>query len=223
MCGRYYLHSGVEALTWLVGDLRSDILLQPRYNIAPTQPVPIIRADAEGGHHLALVRWGLIPAWSKGPDSRYSMINARIETVADKPAYRAAFRYRRCILPADGFYEWQAGADGKQPHVLRRADHRPLALAGIWEHWQSPDGSELESCAILVGPADDQVRPIHERMPVILAPEQCAAWLDRHQQRSDEALALLLAAEPPALEIYPVRKAVNNPRNDAPDLVEPSR
>jgi len=222
MCGRYFLHSGADALTRTFGQLRIDVELAPRYNIAPTQPIPVIREDAQGVRHLTLLRWGLVPSWSKGPDSRFSMINARVETVAEKPAYRAALRYRRCIIPADGFYEWQARAAGKLPHVLRRQDGVPLALAGIWEHWQSPDGSELESAAILVGPADEQVAGIHDRMPVILGPGQYAAWLDRHQQHPEAVMDLLLAMDPPRLQIYPVSRAVNSPTHDSPQLIEPS-
>lgn len=222
MCGRYFLHSGADALTRTFGQLRIDVELAPRYNIAPTQPIPVIREDAQGVRHLTLLRWGLVPSWSKGPDSRFSMINARVETVAEKPAYRAALRYRRCIIPADGFYEWQARAAGKLPHVLRRQDSVPLALAGIWEHWQSPDGSELESAAILVGPADEQVAGIHDRMPVILGPGQYAAWLDRHQQHPEAVMDLLLAMDPPRLQIYPVSRAVNSPTHDSPQLIEPS-
>ena len=127
MCGRYFLHSTADKLTALFGEMPMP-LLQPRYNIAPTQPVPIVRENAAGRREMVLVRWGLIPGWSKGPDTRFSMINARVETVAEKPAYRSALRYRRCLIPADGFYEWRAQDGAKQPYVLRPRDARPLAL-----------------------------------------------------------------------------------------------
>ena len=167
MCGRYFLHSNADKLAKLFGEMPMPPL-EARYNIAPTQPVPIVRQDHNGRREMVLVRWGLIPAWSKGPDSRFSMINARVETVAQKPAYRNAFRYRRCLLPADGFYEWRSAGGKKQPFVLRPSDGRPLALAGLWEHWQDADGNELASCTILVGEANAQVRAVHERMPVVI-------------------------------------------------------
>jgi putative SOS response-associated peptidase YedK len=220
MCGRYFLHSTADRLTQLFGEMPMP-LLAPRYNIAPTQPVPIVREDAEGRREMVLVRWGLVPGWSKGPNSRYSMINARVETVATKPAYRNAFRYRRCLLPADGFYEWHAADGGKQPYVLRAADSRPLALAGLWEHWQDADGNELESCSILVGAANRQVVRIHERMPVVVAPESFDLWLDVRSQKPAPLETLLAAQQAPELEIYPVSRAVNSPRNDDERLLEP--
>jgi putative SOS response-associated peptidase YedK len=170
---------------------------------------------------MALVRWGLIPSWSKGPDSRFSMINARVETVAQKPAYRAAFRYRRCLIPADGFYEWRAAGAGKQPYVLRPRDGAPLAFAGLWEHWQDANGNELESCTILVRAADEQVKPVHERMPVIMTPDSFGLWLDIHAQKPQPLETLLAVQQAPELEIYPVGRAVNNPRSDVPSLLEP--
>jgi putative SOS response-associated peptidase YedK len=221
MCGRYFLHSTAEKLTQLFGEMPMP-LLAPRYNIAPTQPVPIVRLDANGRREMVLVRWGLVPGWSKGPDSRYSMINARSETVAQKPAYRSAFRYRRCLVPADGFFEWRAGSEGKQPHVLRAADGQPLALAGLWEHWQDDQGNELESCVILVREANAQVRPVHDRMPVIIGRESFDTWLDRRIQKPQPVETLLAAQQAPKLQIYPVSRAVNSPRNDSPELIEPS-
>jgi putative SOS response-associated peptidase YedK len=194
-------------------------LLAARYNIAPTQPVPIVRQDHNGRRAMVLVRWGLIPAWSKGPDSRFSMINARVETVAQKPAYRNAFRYRRCLVPADGFYEWRNVGGKKQPFVLRPSDGRPLALAGLWEHWQDKDGNELESCTILVGEANAQVRVVHERMPVVIDPTAFDLWLDIHSQKPQPLETLLAAQRAPALTVYPVGLAVNNPKVDQPELI----
>ena len=220
MCGRYFLHSTADKLTQLFGEMPMP-LIEPRYNIAPTQPVPVVRQDAQGRREMVLMRWGLIPSWSKGPDTRYSMINARAETVAQKPAYRNAFRYRRCLLPADGFYEWHAAAGGKQPYVLRARDQRPLALAGLWEHWQDADGTEIESCTILVREANTQVRPVHDRMPVVIAPSTFDLWLDVHAQKPQPLETLLAAQQPPELEIYPVGRAVNSPRNDSAALLEP--
>lgn len=221
MCGRYFLHSTADTLTRLFGAMPMP-LLAPRYNIAPTQPVPIVRENAAGRREMVLVRWGLIPAWSKGPDARFSMINARVETVAEKPAYRNALRYRRCLIPVDGFYEWRVAGAGKQPYALRARDGRPMALAGLWEHWQDAGGSEIESCAILVRDADRQVRPIHDRMPVIVAPESFALWLDTHSQKPEPLQTLLAVQQAPELEIYPVGRKVNSPQNDAPDLLDPA-
>lgn len=221
MCGRYFLHSTADSLARLFGEMPMP-LLEPRYNIAPTQPVPIVRRNPAGRREMTLVRWGLVPSWSKGPDSRYSMINARAETVATKPAYRSAFRHRRCLVPADGFYEWCAQEGGRQPHVLRARDGRPLALAGLWEHWQDDQGNEIESCTILVREADVQVRPIHDRMPVIIAPASFDRWLDTREQQPQSLERLLAAQQAPALEIYPVGRAVNSPKNDAPELLEPA-
>lgn len=220
MCGRYFLHSTADKLTELFGEMPMPMLAS-RYNIAPTQPVPIVRQDGDGRREMVLVRWGLVPGWSKGPDNRYSMINARVETVATKPAYRSAFRYRRCLVPADGFYEWKPGERGKQPFVLRAADRVPMALAGLWEHWQDDHGNELESCVILVRAADAAVGRIHDRMPVIVAPESFDLWLDTRSQKPGPIEALLAAQQPPELEIYPVSRSVNSPRNDTAELIEP--
>jgi len=220
MCGRYFLHSTADKLTSLFGEMPMP-LLEPRYNIAPTQPVPVVRQAASGKREMVLLRWGLIPSWSKGPDSRFSMINARVETVAQKPAYRNAFRYRRCLIPADGFFEWRAEGPNKQPYVLRPRDGRTLALAGLWEHWQDADGNEIESCTVLVRAANAQVRPVHERMPVVLAPQSYDLWLDIRSQKPQPLETLLAVQQAPDLEIYPVSRALNNPKSDSPALLEP--
>jgi putative SOS response-associated peptidase YedK len=220
MCGRYFLHSTADKLSALFGEMPMP-MLQPRYNIAPSQPVPVVRQNPAGQREMVLVRWGLIPSWSKGPDSRFSMINARVETVAQKPAYRSAFRYKRCLIPVDGFYEWRAERAAKQPYVLRPRDGRPLALAGLWEHWQDADGNELESCTILVREANEQVKAVHERMPLIMSPDSFDLWLDIHAQKPQPLETLLAVQQAPELEIYPVSRAVNNPRADAGSLLEP--
>jgi putative SOS response-associated peptidase YedK len=162
-----------------------------------------------------------VPGWSRGPDSRYSMINARAETVAEKPAYRSALRYRRCLVPANGFYEWRAGAAGKQPMAIRPAGGGVLALAGLWEHWQDADGNELESCTILVRPADGQVKQVHDRMPLIVGPESFSVWLDRRAQNPAAIGTLIAALQPPRLVLHPVSRRVNSPAHDGPDLIEP--
>ncbi|MCB1724243.1 MAG: SOS response-associated peptidase [Gammaproteobacteria bacterium] len=220
MCGRYFLHSTADRLTQLFGEMPMP-LLQPRFNIAPSQPVPVVRQDANRQRQMVLLRWGLVPGWSKGPDPRYSMINARAETVATKPAYRNAFRYRRCLIPADGFYEWRAADGAKQPFVLRPRDRAPLALAGLWEHWHDDQGNELESCAIIVREATGQVREVHDRMPVVIAPRSFDLWLDVNAQKPSPIETLMAAQQMPDLDIYPVSRAVNSPRNDVPDLLDP--
>ena len=220
MCGRYFLHSTADKLSSLFGEMPMP-LLAARYNIAPSQPIPVIRQNPAGRREMVLVRWGLIPSWSKGPDSRFSMINARVETVAQKPAYRTAFRYRRCLIPADGFYEWRAADNAKQPYVLRPRDGVPLAFAGLWEHWQDANGNELESCTILVRAANEQVKTVHERMPVIMTPNSFDLWLNIHAQKPQPLETLLAVQQAPELEIYPVSRAVNSPKSDAASLLEP--
>jgi putative SOS response-associated peptidase YedK len=174
MCGRYSLTTPTEALVALfaAGPLEG---FSPRYNIAPTQLVPAVRMS-EGERAWAWLRWGLIPSWAKDPAIGNRMINARAETVADKPAFRAALRRRRCLLPADGFYEWEKRDGAKQPYHIALADRAPFAFAGLWEHWQGDEA--IESCTILTTAANRRLAPIHPRMPVILAPEHYDIWLD---------------------------------------------
>lgn len=222
MCGRFFLDAELDELDELVGPFVEADRLAPRYNIAPSQPIPVVREDALGNRQLKLLHWGLVPTWSKGPDPHYSMINARAETLAEKPAYRAAFRYRRCLIPASGFYEWHPTGRGlKQPYVIRRADHAPLFMAGLWEHWMGADGSELESCSIVVTAANKVVAPVHERMPVILDPANYGIWLDRNHQHTDDLMALLRPCDPDLLEVYPVSREVNNPQNEGARLIQP--
>jgi putative SOS response-associated peptidase YedK len=195
--------------------------LTPRYNVAPSQPVLAARGDSAGGVELVLLRWGLVPHWSKGADNRFSMINARAETVHEKPAYRGPFRYRRCLIPAEGFYEWQPGADGKQPYFIHGVDDAPFAMAGLWDHWQDAAGNELESCTIIVTEADPELASIHDRMPLILAPEQYHTWLDPMNQESAVIQKLLHPTAAVQLEFQPVSKRVNSPANDDAALIDP--
>jgi putative SOS response-associated peptidase YedK len=157
------------------------------------------------------LHWGLVPSWSKGLDKRYTMINARAETVASKPAYRAPFRRHRCLIPADGFYEWHE-ENGKQPYYIRRVDKTPLAFAGLWDHWDDGEGDHIESCTIIVCAVNKLMRPIHERMPVILKADLFDAWLESDD--TDYMQALLQPYEETDLEMYPVSRKVNNPKND---------
>lgn len=218
MCGRFTLRvpAGV-----LVDEFRLGVepVVTPRYNIAPTQNVPVIRASADSElRRCDPLRWGLVPSWADDTAIGNRMINARSETVAVKPAYRAAFSRRRCLVPADGYYEWRAEGKAKQPFFFHRADDRPFALAGLWETWQSPDGSPLESFVILTTDANEQTLPYHDRMPVVLRGLDVDTWL--HPQATKEQLLALLLPQPfDSLVIEPVSKLVNNPRNDLPECV----
>ncbi len=224
MCGRYSLTSPPEAIQRLFRLSGPVPNLEPRYNIAPTQEVPVVGLKKDGeARGLAMLRWGLVPFWSDGPDSRYSMINARAETVRTKPAFRAAFKERRCLVPADGFYEWKAQGSGqpKQPFRIVRADGEPFAFAGLREHWEPKEGAEgepIRSFTIVVTDANALLKPLHDRMPVILAPEDHETWL---KGDPDEAETLLRPFPAEALSAFAVSTRVNSPRNDDPGCVEP--
>lgn len=221
MCGRYSLSCSAEHLAAHFGLLEAPVH-QARYNIAPTQPVLIIRADAENQRRLAEhVAWGLIPRWADDPQIGSRMINARSETAAEKPAFRGSMRYRRCLVPADGFYEWKAVADGKQPLRIRRADGRLFAFAGLFEHWTGPNGEQIDSCTILTTSPNALIKPIHDRMPVILEPADYAPWLDRDNQDRREVEPLLKPYAAGDLDMVAVSRRVNSPANDEPSLIEP--
>jgi putative SOS response-associated peptidase YedK len=227
MCGRYSLTTAPEAMRRLFRTEGPLPNWPPRYNIAPTQAAPVVRRRSMGqGNEIALLRWGLVPSWSKGPDPALSMINARAETVATKPAYRAAFRQRRCLVPTDGFFEWQKLAGGgtrpaKQPYHIRMKDGAPFAFAGLWEHWQGGDGSVIESFTIIVTDANELVRPIHDRMPVVLDPSTYDHWLEP-KTPSDLMLALLRPFPARAMTAIKVSTRVNSPRNDDAACIEPA-
>jgi putative SOS response-associated peptidase YedK len=224
MCGRFALDAPAEALATLF-DLPEAPVLAPRYNIAPTQPVGIVRATQDqSGREWALVMWGLVPSWAKDPTIGARMINARSETVAEKPSFRAAYKRRRCLVPASGFYEWQKKGKGKQPHYISMADSRPFGIAGLWESWHGPDGGELQTCTLLTTAPNDLLEPIHNRMPVIIAPEDYAEWLDhaREDRAFFDSLQHLLRAYPAEkMSAYPVSTYVSNARNEGPECIEP--
>jgi putative SOS response-associated peptidase YedK len=220
MCGRFALYSNPQTLARrFCAQAPAD--LKARYNVAPTQIIPIVRQEGEG-RRFSLARWGLIPHWAKEMDTGYSTINARAETVATKPAFRSAFRHRRCLVPADGFYEWQAvpGSKVKQPYFIGLRDQEPMALAGLWERWQSPQGDELESCSIIVTVANDLMRPIHDRMPVILDPADWNAWLAPDAGDLGMLQSLLRPFPAEAMTARPVSTRVNSPRTDVPECLE---
>jgi putative SOS response-associated peptidase YedK len=229
MCGRYAFYTPIEAVTRLFAVSEVHVHeLAPRYNIAPTQDVPIVRVSPfleedearAPSRELALARWGLVPFWAKDPSIGNRMINARGETVAQKPAFRAAFRKRRCLVPADGFFEWQKTDAGKQPWYIQASAGEPLALAGLWELWDPPDGAApLASCSIITTRANEFMQPLHDRMPVILDAGGREAWLDAQSSPSD-LQALLAPAPEDALQAWPVSRRVNSPFNEDPSLIE---
>lgn len=220
MCGRFALYSNPQTLARRFG-AQAPADLKARYNVAPTQTIQIVRQEGEG-RQFALARWGLIPHWAKEMDTGYSTINARAETVATKPAFRSAFRHRRCLVAADGFYEWQAvpGSKVKQPYFIGLRDQEPMALAGLWERWQSPEGDELESCSIIVTDANDLMRPIHDRMPVILDPTDWNSWLAPDAGDLGMLQSLLRPFPAEVMAARPVSTRVNSPRNDIPECLE---
>jgi len=222
MCGRYVLSTPGDVLAELF-QLPAAVELAARYNIAPTQAVPIVRAGAEGGRELAFAQWGLVPHWAKERAIGNRLINARGETLAEKPSFRDAFKRRRCLIPASGFYEWRKVDGGKQPYLLRLHGGTPFAFAGLWSAWRDNERDEtLESCAIVTTSPNALAATLHDRMPVILPREHHARWLDP-SSADTAALATLLAPYPDGeMEAFPVSTRVNNPRNDDPSLVEPA-
>jgi putative SOS response-associated peptidase YedK len=192
----------------------------PRYNIAPTQPVAAVRLDQKGERELTYFQWGLIPSWAKDPAIGSRMINARSETAADKPSFRAPFKRRRCLLPASGFYEWQKLNGGKQPTYIRPAGDELFGLAGLWDMGHDLDGGLLETCTILTTTPNELIAPIHNRMPVIIDPDDYSMWLDPGENPLD-ALHLLRPYPSQAMQAYAVSTAVNNPRNESPVNIEP--
>ncbi|MEM7333508.1 MAG: SOS response-associated peptidase [Chloroflexota bacterium] len=223
MCGRFALIAPTEQLaeTFQVNQatLAGMPPSVPRYNIAPTQPVTAVRLNQTGARELTFFHWGLIPSWSKDMKFGSRLINARSETVAEKPSFRTAFKRRRCIIPADGFFEWQKKDDGKQPMYIHAADKAPLAFAGLWEFWTSPDGDAIQSCTILTTEPNEMMAQIHNRMPVILEPEDFQAWLDPGPDPTD-AFHLFRSYPAHKMAAYPVSTVVNNPRNDHPACID---
>ncbi len=223
MCGRYTLASPNPSMLRERFGLGEEIEVRQRFNVAPTDEVVTVTTTKEGAPRPDLLRWGLVPFWSKDPSTGYKMINARAETLADRPAFRDALDTRRCLIVADGFYEWQRRPDGpKQPYWITRDDHEPFAFAGLWAIWRPPgeDSEPLRTCTIITTAANDAVAELHDRMPVILTPDAESAWLS-HDVSRDEALGLLKPLPSGAVDMRPVSRAVNDVKNDSPECLEP--
>ena len=222
MCGRFALTADPsdlqEAFYW-VDFGNADI--SPRFNIAPTQPVPVVVND--GAKKLDYFSWGLVPFWAKDPSIGARMINARAETLPEKPSFRNAFKRRRCLILADGFFEWkkEPNISGKTPFFIQKKDGKPFAFAGIWENWNSPDGSQILSTAIITTEPNELVRPIHNRMPVILPDEAYATWLQTGEVDTERLSSLLKPYPSNDMKAYAVSRYVNSPKNDSKDCILP--
>jgi len=220
MCGRYALHNHptIIALQFWLKEYPQEI--KPRYNIAPGTQVLAVKDEAGHPRRAIMLQWGLVPFWAKDPKIGYKMSNARAETVAEKPAFRSAFKARRCIIPASGFYEWRRAGGPKQPYFVRPAGEGLFGFAGLYEHWNGPD-KEIDSCAIITTEANELMQTIHDRMPVILHEEDYSAWLDPGKQNASELQTLLKPFDSELMRAYPVSTRVNNARNDSVELLEP--
>jgi putative SOS response-associated peptidase YedK len=231
MCGRFAITLPPDAVRAYFQYVEQPNF-PPRTNIAPTQPIPVIRMerDPEGqsARHFVLVRWGFLPGFVKDPKDFPLVINARSETAAEKPSFRNALRRRRCIIAADAFYEWKRDHNGKGkakkpsiPFLIRRRDGAPMALAALWETWMGPNGEEMDTACILTTEANDLMAPIHDRMPVILEPEDFDTWLSLNEEDTEQAAALMVPAEDDLLEAYEISSAINKVVNDNLELMEP--
>lgn len=219
MCGRYLLISPVEAMRRFF-DVGGLLNLPPRYNVAPTQDAPVLRLDKEGRRELIQMRWGLVPLWAKDLSMGARCINARAESLERKPAFREAFRQRRCLVPTDGFYEWEKKGKVRQPWRIGPAEDGLMALAGLWERWRAPDGGVVRSFAVITTDANELVAPLHERMPAVIPPDGFSEWLD--PATSPERLREMLRPYPSnRMKAYPVSRRVNDVRNDDPSCIEP--
>lgn len=220
MCGRFVRTSSVDNFARLF-NARSMGGMVPTYNIAPSHALLLARNTSQGVRELVSLHWGLVPHWSKGPDPRYSMINARAESVLTKPAYRDAFRRRRCLIAADGFYEWKKVGRTKQPYFVRLRGGQPFAFAGLWDHWEVGDQPPIDSCTIITCEANPLVAAIHDRMPVILPPKAYDAWMNPGNMDKRTLVELLKPYPALLMEMWPVGLRVNGPANNDPSLTDP--
>lgn len=220
MCGRFALFSRGESLAARYG-AEPPAALAPRYNVAPSLPVLVLREEG-GRRAFALLSWGLLPSWSRDPSPSRRFANARAETAAEKPAFRASFRRRRCVVPADGFYEWRREGAARVPYFFRPRGGGLFSLGALWDGWRTPDGGEEGTVAILTTAANGLVAPVHDRMPVLLPPEGLPLWLDGRVEDPAALSPLLLPFPGEAMERYAVSRRVNDPRAEGPDLVVPA-
>jgi putative SOS response-associated peptidase YedK len=219
MCGRYTLHHSSEEIEERFEAEAGEEIVAPRYNIAPSQIIPVIRPD--GPREMAGCKWGLIPFWAKDPQIGHNLINARAETIAEKPSFKHAMAKRRCLIPADGFYEWQKRGKGpRQPMYIRLRDGGLFAFAGLWEEWRSPEGETIRTCTIITTEPNELVAGIHNRMPTILKPDEEAAWIDPKSKVAD-LLPLLRPYPAQEMEAIPVSRAVNRPAFDDAACIAP--
>ncbi len=222
MCGRFTRKESFTKLAETLG-LANLPPLEPRYNIAPSQPVACVRANPESREKECVqLKWGLMPFWAKDPGIGQKMINARAQTVADKPSFRKAFKQQRCLILADGFYEWRREGKTKQPYYIHLRGNRPFAFAGLWDQWKPGDETPLESCAMITTGPNQVMKPIHHRMPVILHPDDYLVWLDPDMHNPQTLNALLQPYPDDDMEAYPISALVNNPRNDTPRCLQPA-
>ncbi len=222
MCGRFALKAPPRSIQEHF-HIPETVVLSPRYNIAPSQEVAVVRhLQGNNSRQLDMLRWGLIPDWAKDMKIGYKMINGRAETLAQKPSFRVAFKKRRCLIAADGFYEWQHKGKARQPFFVQLKTGVVFGFAGLWESWRSPDGSTVESCTIITTSPNKLLREIHDRMPVIIPPEHYETWLQSTTR--EQTLQELLAPYPAEkMETYRVSSEVNNPKNDTPECIEPTQ
>jgi putative SOS response-associated peptidase YedK len=222
MCGRFVQASPFHVIAETFSIQEGAAELHPRYNVSPGQDVlAVIRPAGDRANRLAWFRWGLVPSWSKDPSIGNRMINARAETVAEKPGFRTAFQKRRCLVAADGFYEWRRTGKAKSPFYVRLRTGEPMGLAGLYETWASPGGEILKTCTIITTRANALLETVHNRMPVIIPREKQTDWLDPDRQEAESLAGLLEPCPPGGMEMYEVSRAVNFPRNDSPELILP--
>jgi len=217
MCGRFYLDENKIDIEQSFDVDLNQLDFQSRYNIAPTQQLLTITQDQQG-KQARRMRWGLIPSWSNGIDSRYNMINARAESIHVKPAYRRPFKRSRCLIPASGYYEWKMEKEGKQPYCITRKDNELIAFAGIWDTWESKS-DKIQSCSIITTHANQSLEAIHVRMPVIISAERFDSWLDPTIENEEKLRGFLEPFQVPDLIFWPISKAVNSPKNDYPEII----
>ncbi len=223
MCGRFTLKTTAESIKEMFL-VEQGLHYDPSFNIAPSQPIVAIRYSPKNDMRaMSLMKWGLVPTWAKDPAIGYKLFNARAETLTEKPSYKGPFTYHRCLIPADGFYEWCRSADGKskkQPYYIKRLDEKPMAFAGLWNYWCGPDGSELETCTIITTHANDIIKPIHDRMPVILKENEFDVWMDPRIQNTTLLKQYLNPYPSEEFEAYPVDTYVNKLANNSQECLK---